>query len=197
MSSSSIKNVGQTSGGHPYHGAFVHFPIAFLMAAQAFDIVYGLTTHTATSSFAKSVYDVTPFLSDIARLSHFLNILGLIAAVPATVTGGLEFYKLLQRQDVPEKLKYGDSAEVAKKSHPKLKVAFTHAILNDIIVAAAAYNWWTKSQTKASAPEELNILISALALPALAFSGYLGGKMVYEYGVGVNLKGAWGSKKNQ
>jgi len=197
MSSSSVQSIGQTSGGHPYHGAFVHFPIAFLMTAQAADIVYGLTTHGATSAFTKSVYDVTPYLGDIARFSQFLNILGLITAIPATITGGLEFYKLLQRQDVPAKLKNGDSTEVAKKSHPKLKVAFTHAILNDIIIAAAAYNWWTKSQTKAAAPEGLNILISALSLPALAFSGYLGGKMVYEYAVGVNLRGAWSTKKDQ
>jgi uncharacterized membrane protein len=148
-------------------------------------------------------------MTDIGRLSYLLNIFGLITAVPAVITGGLQFFALLQRQDVPAKLKNAASdsndaatkakasASVVKRSHPKIKVAFAHAVLNDLVLAGAAYNWWSKSTAKAFAPTDLNVLISAATAPLLGYAGYLGGKLVYGYGVGVDMRGTWGSKKDE
>ncbi|KAI9846374.1 MAG: hypothetical protein M1830_007454, partial [Pleopsidium flavum] len=38
-------------------------------------------------------------------------------------------------------------------------------------------------------PSGMNVILSALMLPSLMFSAYLGGAMVYKYGVGVMRMG--------
>ena len=177
---------------HPY---IAHFPLTFFMTTQALDILYGLTTHPSTSALAHSIYDARPFLADIARASHALNILGLLSAIPAAVAGGLQFLKLVQRQDVPGKLKAAGSADeklhVAKRLHPKVKTAFVHAVLNDIVVIGAAWNWYSRRRNVMNAPSGLNVLVSVVTAPILGFAAFLGGKMVFDYGVGVNLRGSW------
>jgi uncharacterized membrane protein len=184
-------------------------PLSFLFAAQACDILYAVSSNPNTASLARSVYDVTPYITDIGRLSYLFNVIGLITAVPAVLTGGQQLWMMLQRQDVPAKLKNAASepndavgkakasASVASRSHPKLKVAFAHAALNDLVVAGAAYNWWAKSSSKAYAPTDLNVLISAVSAPLLGYAGFLGAKMVFDYGVGVDMRGAWSSKKEE
>jgi uncharacterized membrane protein len=187
-----------TSHAHPAHPAFVHFPLAFLFAAQTCDIIYGVFTHPATTKLAANVYDASPFLTDIGRLGHLFNIIGLVTAIPAVLTGGVELFKLLQRQDMPAKLKNAsagatkESAEqtlsVAKRAHPKVKVAFLHAAAADLVVAGAAYNWYTKRGAAAVAPNDVNVMVSAATALLLALTGVLGGKMVFDHGVGVDAR---------
>lgn len=84
---------------------------------------------------------------------------------------------------------------VVKRLHPKLKMAFVHAILNDIVIAGATWNWYSRRGNVMNAPSGLNVLVSAITAPILGFAVYLGGKMVFDYGVGVNLRGYWSSKE--
>jgi hypothetical protein len=170
------------------------------VTTQALDILYGLNTNPNTSALVQSIYDARPFLTDIARMSHTLNILGLLSAIPANVAGGLQFLKLMQQQDVLGKLnKAAGSADgklgVVKRLHPKLKMAFVHAILNDIVIAGATWNWYSRRGNVMNAPSGLNVLVSAITAPILGFAVYLGGKMVFDYGVGVNLRRYWSSKE--
>jgi uncharacterized membrane protein len=176
-----------------FHPALVHFPVAFITTAQILDIVYGLTTNPRTSAFMKTRFDATAYTTDIVRLSYLINMLGVLSAIPAIISGGLELAKLLNARSVPSKLKKADDkAAVAKKVHPKVKFAFTHAIMMDIVVAGAGYNWYTRRSTAVNAPGDINVLISALTLPLFGAAGYLGGLLVQEYGVGVNVRAYWG-----
>jgi uncharacterized membrane protein len=111
------------------------------------------------------------------------------AFIPATGAGGLQCLKLLQQQDVSGKLKAATSTDeklgVARRLHPKLKMAFVPAILNDIVIAGAAWNWYMRRRNMMNAPSGLNVLISVVTAPILGVAAYLGGKMVFGYGVGV------------
>jgi len=134
----------QSDHRHPLHPGLVHMPIAFLFSAQALDVVYGLATNARTATFAASIYNVKPYLSDITRSSHLLLSIGLITAIPAILSGAYELIQLLQRQAVADKLAHADTAKekktVVSKTHPKVKMAFLHAAVMDVVVAAAVFN---------------------------------------------------------
>jgi len=179
---------GSTS--HPTHPATVHFPIAFLTLASSLDIVYALATSPATADLVGNTFKIAPLLGDLTRFSHFLNLLGLITAIPAVATGGMELLAMIKGQDLANKLQKSENkAATVQKMHPKMKIAFLHAGLNDIAVAAAGYNWWTRSTAVGYAPSSANVLVSAALFGGVLTSAYLGGKMVYEYGVGVTRPG--------
>jgi uncharacterized membrane protein len=72
-----------------------------------------------------------------------------------------------------------------KRFHPKLKYAFVHGLINDLVVFAAGYNWWTRRSAAMNASSGTNVLVSAIGFILLSISGYLGAEMVYVYGVGV------------
>lgn len=175
---------------HPIHAATVHFPIAFLCLSYFLDIVYALATLPATAGMVRNTYNIAPFLGDISRFSHYLNIIGLITAVPAVATGGMELLAMIKRQDLANKIqKSKNKSTTVQKMHPKMKIAFLHAALNDVAVFGSGYNWWTRSTAAGYAPTDVNVLLSVAMLIAISASGYLGGVMVYEYGVGVTRQG--------
>jgi len=195
--SSVPKKTGSGSGNanneRPFHPYIVHLPLTFILTTQALDILYGLTTNSSTSALVQSVCDARPYLTDIARTSYVSNILGVVTAIPAVVTGGLQFVKLMRRNDVPAKFKAAGSVneklDVAKRLHPKLKTAWLHAFLNDIVVVGLAWNWYSRRTNAMYAPGGLNVLVSAATAPMLGFAAFLGGKLVFDYGVGINLRG--------
>ena len=62
-------------------------------------------------------------------------------------------------------------------------IAFTHMGLNLTVVALYAFNAWVRHGN----PEHTgSMLMSGVAIVLLAISGWLGGKMVFEAGVGVD-----------
>ena len=67
---------------------------------------------------------------------------------------------------------------------PIKKTALTHMGINLVVVALYACNAFLR----AGNPQDLKLpmLMSAVAVVMLLFSGWLGGKMVFEAGVGVN-----------
>lgn len=171
---------------HPLHSAVVHFPFAFLSLSSALDVAYGLASFPRTAGFTSQVFDFAPHLGDIARFSYYSTFLGLAGGVAAVVTGGLDFAKLANRQDFVNKLrKSTDIVDTVKRFHPKLKYAFVHGLINDLVVFAAGYNWWTRRSAAMNAPSWTNVLVSAIGFVLLSVSRYLGAEMVYVYGVGV------------
>jgi uncharacterized membrane protein len=145
---------------------------------------------------AKSVYDLTPYLGDIARFGHLLNILSLLSAVPTVMTGGAQLMEMMTKQDIFGKIKKsGNPPKVIAQSHPKLKMAFAHAILNYVVIGVTAYNWWTRRDVPGNVPSGLNSLLSGLTFNVMGFGAMLGSKLVYDYGVGVNVKAAREGKK--
>jgi uncharacterized membrane protein len=70
-------------------------------------------------------------------------------------------------------------------SSRKAKVGIAHALINDVTVLAAVANWWSRRNRPMFEPSSANILVSCvLALPATLFAAHLGGKLVYNYGMG-------------
>jgi len=181
---------------HPAHPAVVHFPLAFLFTAQLLDISYLAATHPSTSASVARIYDLKPFLSDIARLGHLLMLFGVIFAIPAIATGALEMVKLMDRQAVADKLKNSNNKKaVVAKTHPKVKVAFLHAGLMDLVAISMGYNWWIRRSNPGVAPNDLNVMISAAGAVLLSVAGYLGSSLVYTHGVGVDMAGMWAKKE--
>ena len=64
------------------------------------------------------------------------------------------------------------------------KTALTHMAINLTVVALYVINFWMRMQTPDSSPGKL-VWLSLISVGLLAISGWLGGKMVYEAGVGV------------
>jgi uncharacterized membrane protein len=66
-------------------------------------------------------------------------------------------------------------------------VALTHMAINLTVVALYVVNFWMRM----GAPDKPGNLVwlSLVSVLLLAVSGWLGGKMVFEYGIGVNTDG--------
>jgi uncharacterized membrane protein len=151
------------------------------------DIAYGVATTAQTAAYARNVYDLTPHLGDIAMLSQLSNTLGLITAVPAVITGVIEFYALLKRQGLTKKKirSFGELTETWNHLHPKVKVGLYHAWINYTHVTLAGYNWWSRKAAIKNIPTQTNVALSSVALVLILGAGYLGSQLVYLYGVGV------------
>lgn len=66
------------------------------------------------------------------------------------------------------------------------RTAIAHMVINLTVVALYAVNFWMRSESPQS-PGKL-MWLSIVAILLLVVSGWLGGKMVYELGVGVNTE---------
>jgi len=171
---------------HPLHSAAIHFPIAFLSLSYCLDFTYGLATFPQTASHVRQVYNLTPYLGEIARISYYANTLGLLSATLAVFTGLMELWALMKRQDLLNKFQKSDNkVDTTKRIHPKIIWALVHASVNDMGLTAAVYNWWTRRSAALNLPTDTNILVSAVGMTFLFAAGYIGAGLVYGYGVGV------------
>lgn len=103
-------------------------------------------------------------------MSYYSTILTILATLPAVVTGVIQLSPVIQRDGFQSK---------------KAKVGAVHALLNDVALFGTIYNWWTRSQQIGFTPSTTNLIVSSvLALPITMYSAYLGGSLVYEYGMG-------------
>jgi uncharacterized membrane protein len=65
------------------------------------------------------------------------------------------------------------------------RTALIHMTINLVVVALYAFNAWLRTGGMESAAAAYTVWLSAVAIALLLVSGWLGGKMVYEAGVGV------------
>lgn len=134
-----------------------------------------------TDAVVKAV-DLQLAPSTFPVLSYYTTLLTLITAFPAVVTGAIELQPVIQRDGFSSK---------------KAQCAVLHAAINDITVFGAAYNFWTRRSAVGFVPDTTNVLISAaFAVPASFFAAYLGGQLVYQYGMGIG-RGTGRAKKEQ
>ncbi|KAH6881292.1 hypothetical protein BKA58DRAFT_362 [Alternaria rosae] len=158
---------------HPTHPATVHFPITTTFLTGALDAVYFLSKYAPTSSAVASTFktfDIAINPSIFPLLSYYTTLLTLLFSAPAVATGMYEFIPLVKRDGLKSK---------------KAQVGALHAVINDVTVLGAAFNWWTRRSNPGMVPSDTNILISSvIALPATMFAAYLGGSLVYVYGMG-------------
>jgi uncharacterized membrane protein len=98
--------------------------------------------------------------------AELLVAVGIIGAVLAALWGFLDYLRI-------------------EKGTPAHRTAVTHFIINDVVLVAFIVSWIIRrSVDDESTPGGL-IVLSAVALALLGFSGWLGGKLAYRYGVRV------------
>ena len=170
---------------HPKHPATVHFPIAFTFLTGVLDALYLASVTPATAGAVATAFktlDIAIPTSFFPTLSYYSTILTLLTAIPAVLTGALELQPVLKRDSLGSK---------------KAQTGILHALINDITVFGAAYNWWVRRVNTGFVPDTTNVAISAaLAVPATFFAAYLGGQLVYQYGMGIG-RGSSKAKKSQ
>ncbi|KAI4617226.1 uncharacterized protein J4E87_008466 [Alternaria ethzedia] len=158
---------------HPTHPATVHFPITTTFLTGALDAVYFLSKYAPTAGAVASTFktlDIAINPSIFPLLSYYTTLLTLLFSAPAVATGMYEFIPLVKRDGLKSK---------------KAQVGALHAVINDVTVLGAAFNWWTRRSNPGMVPSDTNILVSSvIALPATMFAAYLGGSLVYVYGMG-------------
>jgi uncharacterized membrane protein len=102
------------------------------------------------------------------QLSFYAILVGLIVALLAIPTG------------------YADWTDI-RPEKPAWKLGLIHMVLNLIVSALWAISLWLRAgsfQTSASTPLGF-VGLSSLAIVLLLISGYLGGRMIYAYGISV------------
>jgi uncharacterized membrane protein len=107
---------------------------------------------------------------DPAAGNFFVNagwwcmLLGCVLALPAAITGLAEFI------DVPANTRVQ-------------RVALTHMTLNILVLGSYIVQLFIRDRALGFVPASL-LTINLVTVVVLGISGYLGGKMVFEYGVG-------------
>jgi uncharacterized membrane protein len=168
----------------------VHFPIAFNTLAWGLDILYALTAVFVKPTFLTSRFGADSTLLDITRLGYFLLCAGLITTVPAIMSGNIQLVGMIKKNGGP----WEKDAEGKQKNTmvPRIKVAITHALVNDLVFFVNLYSWYTRRSTEAKVnvgyvPSSTNVTISAVLFPLLMASAKAGGTLVYNHGVGLKL----------
>jgi len=101
--------------------------------------------------------------------SHYLNIAGLLSSIPTALTGFAEY------KAIPE-------------NSPAQATVQSHMLMNTVVVCIALYNWWSIKNSYDYVPSQTNVLLGLVGIAIIFFSGHLGGKLVYEYNLGVGRK---------
>ncbi|KAH7396836.1 hypothetical protein DE146DRAFT_52346 [Phaeosphaeria sp. MPI-PUGE-AT-0046c] len=158
---------------HPAHPATVHIPITTTLLTGGLDAVYFLSTYAPTAALVASAFktlDIAIQPSLFPMLSYYATILTLLFSAPAVATGAQQLMPIIQRDGFSSK---------------KAKLGVMHALINDITVVGAFYNWWSRRSTAGFIPDSTNLLVSILlAAPATLYAAYLGGSLAYVHGVG-------------
>ncbi|KAK5458470.1 hypothetical protein LTS15_004552 [Exophiala xenobiotica] len=182
--------VPEFNSDHPAHPALVHFPIAFNTLAWGLDILYALTTLWVKPAFLTSRFGSASTLLDITRLSYFLMCAGLVTTIPAIMSGNKQLIGMISKNGGPwEK----DAQGKAKSTMvPRIKAGITHAAINDLVFIANLYSWYIRKDKEGAlnpgkTPNQTNLIISMVLLPFLLMSAKIGGTLVFNHGVGLNL----------
>lgn len=168
---------------HPIHPATVHFPIAFLSLAYGLDLAYAGATKLQLP-FLQSYVGAMP---ELGRAAHYLQALGILTGLVSASTGIQQGIKLYNNGGLYE--------ADGKTVRPKMKVTAAHAIFNDVVLLGSVYSWYIRRDNPGFMPSNVNIIISALLLPALLWAANLGGTLTYNFGAGINLSGIKGKNK--
>ncbi|PYK76143.1 MAG: hypothetical protein DME42_00785 [Verrucomicrobia bacterium] len=106
--------------------------------------------------------------NSIVRLSFYAIAFGLAAAIIAVPTGLVDWSGI-------------------KREKPAWKIGLYHMLLNLVVAILFAVNLYLRWPTfhEATQVDQIPLLLSAVGTLILIVSAYLGGRMVYEYGISV------------
>jgi nitrite reductase/ring-hydroxylating ferredoxin subunit/uncharacterized membrane protein len=142
--------------GHPLHPILVHIPIAAFLLSFILDVCDRGSGTTGVRT--------NTVLADMAMYLMGLGVAGaLLAAVP-----GLADYSTIRHD------------------HPAKSVARMHLWVNVGVIVLYAINFLLRWRSRDHLGDPVvSFLMSLVGIGALSFSGYLGGVLVYDDGIGV------------
>ena len=129
--------------GHPLHPTLITIPMGLFPASYVLDILALLTDN-----------------DKLAEAAYYNMLMGYLGAVPAAITGFLDYSKMEQKD-------------------PAHTTASTHGILNAGIMALYGLNLVVRHNNKRSL---FGLALSTAGTTALVLSGYLGGEIAYGRG---------------
>ena len=110
---------------------------------------------------------VFPSVPDLVRDSFYAMLLGVITALIAAVPGFVDYTDI-------------------RSDHPAKRTATVHLTLNLIVVALYGINLGVRSSSLVDPKiQTVPLILSFIAIALLSVSGYLGGRLVYDDGIGV------------
>ena len=136
---------------HNIHPIFVHFPLALLFAALAFDI--------AAVVFKRAAWHEVAFWN----------------LVLATAAAALAVWTGLQAEATAA---HPESAHEIIELHEKLGIA---TLVLSAFITLCRITWWKRF---AGLKKALVLALMLLAASTVGFGAYLGGRLVFEFGVG-------------
>ncbi len=108
-----------------------------------------------------------PSVPDLIRDSFYAMLLGVITALIAAVPGFVDYTDI-------------------RSDHPAKRTATAHLTLNLIVVALYGINLGVRSSSLGDPKiQTARLILSFIAIALLSVSGYLGGRLVYDDGIGV------------
>lgn len=129
--------------GHPIHPSLIPIPIGVLPASYVLDILAMMTDSDA-----------------LADAAYYNMLIGCAGAVPAAITGYMDYQKMGEKD-------------------PAHETAMTHGLANAGIMILYGINLWVRRNNRRS---RLGFILSTIGTLALGFSGYLGGEIAYGRG---------------
>jgi uncharacterized membrane protein len=116
----------EPSYSHPIHPATVHFPLAFLTLANILNLLYGGVLYMPNNPiFSRDREN----LGTISILGYASNLLGIIASIPALLTGGAELYAMIQSNGLYQTDDKGNKTLIPKVKAALMHVSILHALL--------------------------------------------------------------------
>lgn len=117
----------------------------------------------------------------------------MISSIPSLITGDIEMIAMIKGKGLFERIEKknasGERVVVSKGTNPTVREGLIHGALNAGALMVSLYNWYTRRHVRGLEPSTTNIVLSGLTLPLMMFSAYLGGSLVYKYGVAVQRQG--------
>ena len=136
--------------GHPLHPALAHFPVGLWLAVVLWDLV-GWWKSPDTLWW---------------QMSYWCLALGLVAALPATATGLLEFLAI-------------------RPGGPAIDAATMHMMAMISATAIFGASWVVRAKAAATmAPTAWALGLALVGAGVLLVGGWLGGTLVYRHGIG-------------
>jgi uncharacterized membrane protein len=134
--------------GHPLHPMLIPFPIAFLVATLACDLMFWQTGNAAWNTGSLYLLGAALVMAALAALAGFTDFFG----------------------------------DVRVRS---LSPAWHHMLGNLVVVLLSAWNWYRRYETGDAAVLPTGLLLSAIVVLILLYTGWRGWEMVYRHRVGV------------
>lgn len=139
-------------------------------------------THPALVHVPVVLYPVSAILRALAfyttvrapgmfQWAHYFNAAALIATIPTALTGYAQYKKTDPRNTEARKL------------------VMYHIALNTIVSLIGLYNFISIRKSGTYVPTKLNVILGLVGVALLGYSGHIGGRLVFEHGIGQCRRG--------